>query len=117
MVSYVLLLYSQGDFRLKVGALGVIAFGKGYYYYVGSADSGVHRIKRHFSTEKKKRWHIDYISTKMETIGAILFKEQECRLAQRFENFEGVKGFGCSDCKCKSHLFYSPTLNLEFLST
>jgi len=117
MISYVLLLYCQNDFKIKVGALGIISFRRGYYYYVGSAKSGLHRIKRHFSSKKTKRWHIDYISTKMVVIGAILFKEPECTLAKRFKNFEAVNGFGCSDCKCKSHLFYSPTINLEFLST
>lgn len=117
MTSYVLLLYCQKDFKTRVGALGVVSFRRGYYYYVGSAKSGVHRIRRHFSPKKTKRWHIDYISTKMAVIGAILFKESECNLAQKFKNFERISGFGCSDCKCESHLFYSPTINLEFLST
>jgi Uri superfamily endonuclease len=117
VTSYVLVLRCCEYFQVRVGALGVIAFRRGYYYYVGSANSGVHRVKRHFSIKKKKRWHIDYISAKMEVVGAILSKEPECGLAQRFESFERIRGFGCSDCDCESHLFYSPTLNLEFLST
>uniref|UniRef100_A0A7C2S970 DUF123 domain-containing protein n=1 Tax=Archaeoglobus fulgidus TaxID=2234 RepID=A0A7C2S970_ARCFL len=100
-----------------MGSLGFIFFRKGYYYYIGSAKSGMHRIKRHFSSRKRKRWHIDYISTRMKIIGAIIFKEPECDLAKKFKNFEGIERFGCTDCKCRSHLFYSPTINLEFLST
>ncbi len=115
-LAYVLVMLCHKGFKTRVGALGEIDVKKEYYYYVGSAIGGVHRIKRHFSSRKRKRWHIDYISSKMMVVGAVLVDEDECSLEERFESFERIRGFGCSDCKCSSHLFYSPSLTLEFLS-
>ncbi len=114
--TYILIMFCEKEFRTVVGSLGEIDFKKGWYYYVGSARSGVHRIRRHFTGKKRIRWHIDYISSKMHVLGAVMVGEGECNVARKFENFERVKGFGCSDCRCESHLFYSPSLTLEFLS-
>lgn len=116
VTSYILILYCDEDRAIAVGSLGVIKFKKGYYYYVGSANTGVHRIKRHFRKEKKMRWHIDYIISQMYVVGCIMRKDYECELAEKIR-LEFVPKFGCSDCKCKSHLFYSPTLTFEFLFT
>lgn len=34
-------------------------------------------------------------------------KRKECDIAKKLSNeFPSVKNFGCSDCKCDSHLFY-----------
>ncbi|MDI9646355.1 MAG: DUF123 domain-containing protein [Archaeoglobales archaeon] len=117
MVSYVLIMFCDSPSKLKVGSLGILSFKDGYYYYVGSANCGMHRIKRHFKKDKKKRWHIDYITPAMQIVGAIILKDIECRVAEKFKGFERIKGFGCSDCSCDSHLFYSQNLTLEFLST
>nr|WP_230972189.1 DUF123 domain-containing protein [Archaeoglobus neptunius] len=98
--------------------MGRVTFRAGYYYYVGSANNGVHRIRRHFAEKKATRWHIDYISSIMCAIGAVILKESECNVALKLgEVLEGIRNFGCSDCRCWSHLFYSPNLTLEFLST
>ena len=98
--------------RVRVGALGVICFEKGSYAYVGSAQNSIEaRFGRHFSRDKKLRWHIDYLlNDKNVKIIRALYKEcddkrEECKLALSLiddDNF--VKGFGCSDCKCRSHL-------------
>lgn len=114
VVSYVLILHCAKDVSITVGRLGEIEFRRGYYYYVGSANSGIHRIKRHFRKEKKKRWHIDYIMPHMNVLGCILRKDYECELANRI-GLTPVPKFGSSDCRCYSHLFYSPVLTLEFL--
>ncbi len=116
VTSYVLILYCNEEKIIAVGSLGRIRFKKGYYYYVGSANSGIHRIKRHFRKEKKRRWHIDYIVSHMVVVGSIMRKDYECELAEKIK-LEFVPKFGSSDCKCESHLFYSPTLTLEFLFT
>jgi len=34
-------------------------------------------------------------------------KKEECKIVKTFSKFTPVIGFGCSDCNCKSHLFYS----------
>ena len=40
--------------------------------------------------------------------------KKECLIAERFnERFELVEGFGCSDCKCKSHLFFNKEKEID----
>ncbi|MDK2795751.1 MAG: hypothetical protein PWQ22_1465 [Archaeoglobaceae archaeon] len=114
MASYVLVLYNEKHRRIEVGKLNAIDFEPGFYYYVGSAKR-LSRVKRHFG-EKKKKWHIDYISEVFEVLGAVLFDLQECELAKKI-NLPKIKGFGCSDCNCDSHLFYSKNLIIEYLFT
>jgi len=105
------------DRTLKIGKNLKIDFKKGYYYYVGSAKR-ISRIKRHFQLNKSLRWHIDYITVVFDVIGAVILKLNECELAKILSRgLKGIKGFGCSDCKCETHLFYSTNLTLEFLPT
>ena len=88
---------------------------KGRYVYVGSAFGGggvLKRVGRHLRKTKPLRWHLDYITATdvWEFVGFITFegKRRECKLSQILEKspmFEPIKGFGCSDCKCYSHLF------------
>lgn len=95
---------------LEVGALGEIDFPAGTYVYVGSAMNGVEaRIKRHFSGDKRKHWHVDYFAEAAEPFDYFILPdtaEYECVLADAVSGFaEPVKGFGCSDCDCDAHLF------------
>jgi Uri superfamily endonuclease len=98
---------------MKIGALGFIDFKKGFYVYTGSAMGGLEqRIARHLRKNKKLHWHIDYLLAKAE-IKKVLVKEsnmktEECSTARKLKDGGGapVYGFGCSDCKCKSHLFH-----------
>ena len=67
--------------------------------------------------EKKLHWHIDYLTSSkaFKKIGVKIFesagKEKECELASELmKKYSPVKGFGCSDCKCASHLFYDEEL-------
>ncbi len=112
MASYVLVLHNEVQRRILVGKLGEIEFKDGFYYYVGSAER-LSRLKRHFG-KKTKKWHIDYISEVFEVLGAMLVNLEECELAKRFD-LPSIKGFGCSDCECYSHLFYSRNLTTEYL--
>jgi len=55
-------------------------------------------------------WHIDYLLKNAEIID-ILYNEndskQECFIAKQLnDKLSIISGFGCSDCRCKSHLFY-----------
>jgi len=108
VVSYILILKLDENKTIEVGSLGKIDFKEGYYLYVGSAKSSMKRIERHFKTDKKLRWHIDYLSVNSKVLNAIVFTNaQECDLANTLsQRLEKIKNFGCSDCKCESHLFY-----------
>ncbi len=83
---------------------------KGYYVYVGSALSGLEaRIGRHLRKEKRKFWHIDYLLEHAGVVEVLRFPGgKECGIARDVEEASdgSVKGFGCSDCRCSSHLFY-----------
>jgi len=110
--AYILLARVEKDSRIKAGALGKTEFPKGKYVYIGSAMNSLEkRIGRHFSRKKKKHWHIDYfLANKNAKIKKTFYREsgkkEECRIAQKIAGYgNAVKGFGCSDCNCKSHLF------------
>lgn len=99
-----------------IGALGPVAFRRGWHVYVGSAlgSGGLARLERHVSLsrgkDRKPKWHIDYLSCSDRfnlryTVHALTEDRLECRLAGELgEPF--VPSFGCSDCRCPSHLFY-----------
>ena len=120
---YCLILHVVKNVRIKVGALGLIKFKRGIYVYVGSAQNGIdNRIKRHLKKVKRRYWHIDYlVANKYVRIEKVVYKEapkdEECRIASFLNLFcEPVKGFGCSDCKCISHLFWLKKWDSDFIS-
>jgi len=109
---YVLVISISGDVRVNIGALGGINFKKGLYAYVGSAQKSLEkRIERHLKKVKQKFWHIDYLlENKAVEVLEVFHKEaekpDECKIAKRIsEENVSIKGFGSSDCRCKSHLF------------
>ncbi|WAI00115.1 GIY-YIG nuclease family protein [Methanogenium organophilum] len=113
---YCLILYTEGAIA-SVGALGEVVFPAGWYIYVGSAlgPGGLARVARHIrlfhgDSTSPPRWHIDYLLTDNQfvlerVISAETTERLECTLAQRL-GYDGVKGFGCSDCRCTTHLLY-----------
>jgi len=108
--SYILLIELENDKNIQVGKLGYIFFKKRFYVYVGSALNGLEqRINRHLRKNKKIRWHIDYLLQHGKIID-IFYKEndkkEECKIARSFAKLKSINAFGCSDCKCKTHLFY-----------
>ena len=109
--SYLIIIKLEFNKKIIVGKLGELEFAKSYYVYVGSALNGLEqRIKRHLRSNKKTHWHIDYI-LEHATISDVFYKEndtrEECVIAKKFDGrLHSIPGFGCSDCKCKSHLFY-----------
>lgn len=99
---------------VAIGKLGEFSFPTGYYVYVGSAKRNIKsRINRHIDIDKKKHWHMDYLRPylKIESVRTFSGAEEECALFNRLkEAYSGslpARGFGSSDCKCESHLFYS----------
>ena len=108
---YVALFHLAHARRIRVGQLGTITFSAGRYAYVGTAQRNLlARLSRHGRRRKPLKWHIDYLSVRAEMIGAIVIegpKSLECRLATALvhDGAEPVPGFGCTDCRCRSHLF------------
>ena len=100
--------------RIRVGKLGIFTFPAGRYIYTGSAMNGlIGRLRRHLKKRKKLYWHIDYLlrHAKIETIFVLETGERvECQLNSLTLSLPNakviVKGFGCSDCRCPSHLVY-----------
>jgi len=91
-----------------------LSFKKGDYLYIGSAKGCLEaRLRRHLKKDKRSFWHIDYLlknrRTQISKIWVIL-ESIECEIAEVFYRntlTEIVrKGFGSSDCKCATHLFY-----------
>jgi Uri superfamily endonuclease len=112
--SYCLILFVSRPANLIVGKLGRFRFAGGYYAYVGSAfgPGGLAaRLRHHLKKAKRPHWHIDYLRNKSRIVEIWhdgqkvehLWAESLVRLpgAQK-----PVKGFGCSDCRCFTHLFY-----------
>ncbi|RLF41036.1 MAG: GIY-YIG nuclease family protein [Thermoplasmata archaeon] len=109
--SYVLLVLIPRYLEIQIGKKFRYNFKKGYYAYVGSALNGLEqRINRHLSSNKKYHWHIDYLLDYGHITDIFYMKSnrrEECNIASIFaSSLQGIKGFGCSDCKCYSHLFY-----------
>ena len=110
--SYVLVIKLPEEQAITVGSLKVLHFPGGYYAYVGSALGGVEsRLNRHLQRNKKLRWHIDYLLQKASINNIIICETEdrvECTIAQALSRqFDSIPGFGSSDCKCPSHLFFA----------
>jgi Uri superfamily endonuclease len=110
--SYILLIELATRKNIFVGKLGNISFPKATYAYVGSAMNGLRaRLARHLRREKKLHWHIDYLLNEAEVEEIILCQgdvKVECSLAQALAGkLQSVPGFGSSDCKCRSHLYFA----------
>jgi Uri superfamily endonuclease len=113
--TYVLLLDFFSPRDLKVGSLGILHFNPGRYCYVGSAMGGLdQRLSRHLRKEKTIRWHIDNLTVSADRVEAWESYPDpipECDLARMAEACGMVPvhpGFGCSDCRCRTHLFTVP---------
>jgi sugar fermentation stimulation protein A len=111
--AYGLLLRCDVKLRVRVGALGVVALRPGFYCYVGSARGGLRaRLARHLrSRGKRTHWHVDYVRRRTQPAGVLVWAGQaadECALSEAVAALAdgSVKGFGCSDCRCASHLHY-----------
>ncbi len=113
---YLLLFTLERSEILSIGRLGKCRFDPGLYCYVGSAKRNLRqRIRRHCSSDKPMRWHIDPL-TLIATIRAVVpipwAGHSECEIANSLVRKEWrryPKGFGASDCRCKGHLLYLDT--------
>lgn len=114
---YVLIIRMNETKDIRIGKLGRLHFRRGYYSYVGSAQGsgGFKRVTRHFSVahgrNTTRKWHIDYLLPHSDVICAVFSPTDdaiECVVAKVLGEYsEAVQGFGCSDCTCESHLFFT----------
>ncbi len=110
-ISYQLYITLDAEVRLTIGRLGAFGFPAGEYVYTGSARRNMAaRIRRHLSSHKALRWHIDYLLAAPEAHirDVRTFDVPECLLNQRVKGGTPAPGFGASDCRagCGSHLKY-----------
>lgn len=112
---YVLILKMEEEKNINVGKLGQFIFERSYYAYVGSAMSGIHRLKRHLTNLKRKRienkhWHIDFILPCCKLVEWFFVECSEVGKEERLATYlskklDYVEGFGSSDSRAPSHLF------------
>ncbi len=116
--TYVLVLKLTQDRRIPVGRLGEVPLRAGYYLYVGSArgPGGLcARLRRHLRRDKPAHWHIDSLRQWAEPVEVWFVtssEPHECDWRALLQQAAGLAlplpGFGASDCRCRSHLLYSP---------
>ncbi len=121
--AYALVLRSAQAVRVRVGALGMIELRPGWYVYVGSARSGLRaRLARHLRTVRKRaHWHVDYVRRRTRPVAVLVQAGEgadECALSDAVAALAdgSVTGFGCSDCRCRSHLHHFSADPAERLS-
>jgi sugar fermentation stimulation protein A len=111
--NYLVLLELPEERDIAAGSLGTIHFNAGWYVYAGSARKNLsQRINRHLrKVRKQQHWHLDYLSPAARLIKGfpiMSYRNLECELAGALKSIggEAVPGFGSSDCRCGSHLYY-----------
>jgi Uri superfamily endonuclease len=114
--TYALIFSASQKAQITIGRIGTLHLEPGFYIYVGSAfgPGGLKaRIAHHCRKPTRPHWHIDFLTP------AIMLKEiwHTCDPAHREHQWaaalSGIRGasvplagFGSSDCRCQSHLFY-----------
>ncbi len=102
---------------IPIGKKKNLLLERGYYYYVGSAfgPGGVKaRVSHHQNISENPRWHLDFLRKHTKIIEIWHTYDNNKRehqwaniLCQNpFTNIP-LYGFGATDCKCFSHLFFS----------
>jgi len=110
------LIFENRACKIEIGKKGEFSFSSGFHIYVGSAlgSGGLKRLQRHINLSRNRdrnpKWHVDYLHLSpafrlVSAVYAFTSERFECALASRIGG-GSVFGFGCTDCKCNSHLFY-----------
>jgi Uri superfamily endonuclease len=114
--TYTLILSSAAEKPIDIGKLGTFPLKPGFYVYVGSAfgPGGLQaRIKHHINHSGRPHWHLDYLRPALSICEAWYTYDQVRRehqwaeiQAQTRGSHTPLPGFGASDCRCPSHLFF-----------
>ena len=114
--TYALVLQCTAAVNVQIGRWGTLQLQPGFYVYVGSAfgPGGVlSRVSRHCRADKARRWHIDYLREHATPVCCWYchhpehFEHQWADAVAKAQEMVAIDGFGCSDCRCRSHLFYA----------
>jgi Uri superfamily endonuclease len=117
--TYIVILRSNENRLVLIGARGPLQLQTGYYLYAGSAlgPGGLRaRVGRHLAGTGRPRWHIDFLRKVTRPHAAWLHighDRQEHNWANSLDYMPDIEatapGLGASDCSCATHLFYSRT--------
>ena len=110
--SYVLLITLPEEQEIAINGRQRWFLHRGHYAYIGSAMGGLKpRLRRHLNSRKRLHWHIDYLLQKASINDIIICQSDdrvECTIARTLNSrFDSIPGFGSSDCRCHSHLFFA----------
>jgi len=114
--SYALILFCPKGKLVQIGKLGLLQLRRGFYVYIGSAlgPGGVRaRLAHHRKLSLRPHWHIDYLRPHT-CLDWIWYSHDRIRREHRWARIvSGLRGasvplagFGSSDCRCKTHLFF-----------
>jgi len=114
--TYALVMRCSSDQRVEIGKLGRLHLRPGFFVYAGSAfgPGGLKaRIAHHVKIPERPHWHIDHLRPTLD-LTEIWFTydsgHREHQWAGVLASFSGAtipfSGFGASDCRCKSHLYF-----------
>jgi Uri superfamily endonuclease len=116
--TYALVLTNKRTGTIRVGRVSTMALQPGFYLYVGSAfgPGGLSaRIKHHRQVAARPHWHIDYLRAACDLIEVWYTTKaagREHAWARVLAELPGavvpLPGFGSSDCRCRTHLFWFP---------
>jgi len=127
--TYALILICRSKKRVQIGKLGPLEMRRGFYVYVGSAlgPGGLRaRVAHHQKGSQRPHWHIDYLRphARLDRVWSSHGRaRREHRWARLIRTLKGasvpIAGFGSSDCRCATHLFFFTTRPLfkEFASS
>ena len=114
VASYLLLLEVLGEVSVPLGSR-TWSLSRGYFVYIGSSSypRPYLRVLRHLSPAKRRRWHVDHLTTcpQVKPVAGILLygvSEGELYLALASSSiFEAaIPGFGSTDSRGHlTHLF------------
>lgn len=116
--TYTIVLAWERPMRVRFGRLGRAMVNVGYYLYTGSAlgqgsVSLEGRLARHKRVAKKKKWHVDYLTSRrgcrfMGAVYLISNRRRECRvnraIVANLNTHVILPRLGASDCGCDAHL-------------
>lgn len=114
--TYAIIFFSRDEKSVQIGRLGTLKLRKGSYIYIGSAfgTGGLKgRISRHLLGRKSRHWHVDHLRTVVTPYEVWYTTDSAVRehaWARVIAQWQGasipLKGFGSSDCRCDSHLYF-----------
>ncbi|MCD2199199.1 DUF123 domain-containing protein [Halobacterium sp. KA-4] len=121
--TYTLLVELAAPATVEFGARGEYDLDAGWYAYTGRAfgAGGLTRVERHQRLARGKsdarHWHVDYLlghpESRIREVYVTENEEIECETARALnEAGTPLAGLGATDCKCATHLAYSPEREL-----